>query len=566
MFCDNCGQPLEDGARFCPNCGCDCTATQVIAPSGGATAGGSAAAGRAPGYGEGAPGNGNGMPGSGENMPGSMPGNRWPPENGGAIPRPWTPENMEKAKPPKQPKPPKKKMSKVKKVLLTILILLIIVAGGGTVLYFTSPVRKIQTLLKEEEYVEAVSVYNQKADGNFAWKRLSSPLLGDVITKAAEDFSEGNRTFEEAYACLDAMTELKNTELALEALENLKSLESTNDALDTFEEAEGYYEKGDYISALKEYAQVTEDAPNYGEVQNRMAECREAYKKDIMAKVAEPSGQEGYQQAVAMLDIALEVMPEDVDFKARKEALETEYLALVKQDAMTAANEAINGGDYVQAMNSIQGGLRVLPEDAELLGMLASTKTTYEDTVIAAADELVAAGNYEGAMQTVKSAVDTLSDSERLNTKYAEIESGKPVRLCDLKLVESSGDNFVQVTEQTVTSDTFGNIYSPGNLFIFRIKPYSEGEYAKYYLGGEYQTLVMTLAVEEGDADSKEGTSFTIYDGNDQILYTAGALTRTSTPARVEINVSGQEWLYFRAVPEGWNCVSPLMADLVLYK
>ncbi len=46
----------------------------------------------------------------------------------------------------------------------------------------------------------------------------------------------------------------------------------------------------------------------------------------------------------------------------------------------------------------------------------------------------------------------------------------------------------------------------------------------------------------------------------------AGMLTRTSTPVQVELNVSGQEWLYFRMVREERYNGSPLMADPVLYK
>ncbi len=512
MYCKNCGATINGTSKFCPKCGKPVSVQPQSAPE----------------------------------------------------PEPYFTDNNYSEVYEDEFVPVKKKKKKVKWILIGVLVLVVLLAGGGAVAYATSPPSQVVKALNNGEYANAAEIYNEEVAGNFIWRWLSTRMLENFLDSTVTDYESGELTYEEAVARFNALSALGSETISASASEYLERISILQDSQEAFEEAESLYSEGEYMEAAELYAQVSEDSSLYEEAQTKLDECHDLYVAEVLEMTSDPVSQSDYRSCLSIVNIAVDVFPEDEDLLRRQADLEEGYQTLVKSDAMSEANEAVASSDYESAISVLEDALEVLPEDSELTSMLNSARSAYEESIVSQANTLVDNGDYDGALALLSEALGVLPDSETLSQLYDTTEANQPVKLSSLKLSESSG-RYELITDQVVTMDTLGNTYNPGNLYRFWG---GDGGYVKYYLGGAYTTLRLTLAVSDEDEDRLEPTTLTIYGDNDVILYTSGELTRTSTPQTVSVDVTGQNWLYIRSGGDSSYryAVSLLVADPILYK
>ena len=129
---------------------------------------------------------------------------------------------------------------------------------------------------------------------------------------------------------------------------------------------------------------------------------------------------------------------------------------------------------------------------------------------------------------------------------------------------------YSQLTGDTMVSDTVGNTYTTENLFEIGSGGAYSGKFtppfATYYLGGKYTGLTLTIAVKGSSWSS--AAKFSILDGNDNVLYETGTITRQFVPQELEIDVTGLEWIKFRLVENNQmeDNVVILMSDATFVK
>lgn len=442
--------------------------------------------------------------------------------------------------------------------------ILLALAGGSAYLFFSSPAYELSEELKDGNYEDAVELYNNEISDSAIQSALSTYILSRHMESLKKNLSDEDISYAEAFSAISALQKLDDKEIASKTRENMDEISKINKAQTAFSAAENYYKQENYSGAIQQYQQITEDMPNYKDAQTKLEECKQKYKADVMSKTASLSTLEEYKRGISILQIAANTFPEDQEIRQRKSEIESAYLVQLKQDTMEQVNAAIDVGDYSKALNLLKNVDAKLASDADISSMYDSTVTAYETDVINRAVSLSSEGKYGDALQLIKQASAQLPNSSKLTTVYQNINDERPVKLNELKISESN-EAFVHITEQVITEDTLGNIYNPGNLFAIDDR-YAHGGYAKYYLGGAYQKLSFLLAVSDENPDDKDWAALTVYGNEDQILYTSNSLTRTSVPRQVEIDVSGYDWLYFRADSDSYWAVTLLIADPVLYK
>lgn len=461
------------------------------------------------------------------------------------------------------PPPKKKKKGKKKWVALLILILVVLLAGGTGAVYWTAPANQVVRALNSGEYASAVEIYNEDVAGNFLWRGLAARMLSGFAEDTLSAYNSGDLTYEETAARLNALSSFNDEELSRLALSSLTELAALENSQMAYEEAEALYAAGEYVDALELYTEVAESSPVYEDAQDKLNLCKTLYIADVLEKTADPESQSDYRQMLQMIDLAVSVFPDDTELLQRQNELTQGYQALVKSEAMTSASDAVADGNYETAFSVLQSALKTLPDDSDLKNLLSSAQSSYEDSIVSQVDALVSSGDYDSALSLLTAAKNVLPSSTVISDLYDTTKTNQPVALSSLKITESGG-NYALVTDQVVTTDTIGNIYSPGNLYQFWG---GSGGYVKYYLGGEYTTLQFTLAVSDGDEGRLNPTELTVYGNNDEILYTSGELTRTTTPQTVSVNIAGQNWLYIRSSGSSYyHDVSLLVADPMLYK
>ena len=541
MFCKSCGAELRQGAKFCPKCGTPVTVQQ------------SEPAAQQPNLQQ---------PNRQQN--GQRPNRQqtqapdFPPPRQGEEPAGGYPGEYP------QPESPRKKRKKGKIIAIVVVVLVLALAGTGAYLFLTSPAYRSAQALGKGEYGQAVELYNTGVADSAIQRWYADERFSREIDAIAQKADTGELTYDQAAEALAPFFQLDNETLSTLAQESAETLTRLNQGQSTFENAQALMEDGEYVQALEEFDQVPADDPHYEEAQRQKDACKQAYKTDILTKTAEPASLEDYRQFLTMVELALETLPEDGELLQRQTELSSGYTGQVKSEALSAANEAISAGEYTQAFALLEDALAVLPEDADLQALKTSAENGYVAAVQQQVSELTQAGDYDTALSILEDAQATLPGNGTLTELYNSTNAAKPVRLCDIKLSESN-DKYQQIVEQVVTEDTLGNIYNPGNLY--KIWHTGDDGDAKYYLGGEYTTLRLTLAISDEAPDEKNSSTFTIYGDDNAILYTSGPLDRATAPIVVEVDVSGTQWIHIRAESdEYWENVRLLMINPVLYR
>lgn len=224
------------------------------------------------------------------------------------------------------------------------------------------------------------------------------------------------------------------------------------------------------------------------------------------------------------------------------------------------AQDAIDDRDYEAAMKLIRTALEDFPRNEQLSSL-------YVQAVKSQVTAYKASNLYDKALVLLEDAQEVVKENADIENLYEEIKKNMPDKLCDLKIVDSDREEqYTQIIEQTITQDTLGNVYDPGNLFLLKVNWKDAGGYAKYHLGGKYTSMGLTIATSDENPDDKNPTVFSVFGDGDKILFTSGEMTRTSEPVTVAIDVSGQDWLHIRVESTEYDSVGILMANPVLFE
>ena len=146
--------------------------------------------------------------------------------------------------------------------------------------------------------------------------------------------------------------------------------------------------------------------------------------------------------------------------------------------------------------------------------------------------------------------------------------SPNEVELCSMSVTDSHFYN--HINEAKLVKDTVGNIHTTGNLFALGSGGSYTGQkkppFATYYLGGQYSTLTLNIAIDANSGSSE--AYFMIYDENDNILYQTDYIGRQFAPQQLNLDVSGMEWITFKLVEESQmdNNVVMLLSNPIFHK
>ena len=206
----------------------------------------------------------------------------------------------------------KKKISKSKKAMVSFLVVLIVCvasAAGIGIPYLSSNEYKINQAMNQGDYDEALSVYQDKADGK------PSKLLDRVLKKRLSNLKTNfeNESVDYSMACkeLDTIEKMKLTSVSQD-LSNVKDyIIKLNKSRTSFQSAEEMFSKGDYEGAVSKYMQVIETDRNFAAAQERLSESKAKFKEAVLSKSADFAKEGRYIDAVEKLEAALNILPDD---------------------------------------------------------------------------------------------------------------------------------------------------------------------------------------------------------------------------------------------------------------
>ncbi len=462
------------------------------------------------------------------------------------------------------------KLTKKQKILFASIAAALIIAIAGALILINvifTPEKKLVDYLADGSFDEALDYYSD----TYIDDERDTDKLVEALNKRIEtlktDCGSGAITCDRATEELDTIDAMDIPEMddtiysAREFVGNVRMSE------ENYNQGNTYFEAEEYKTAIEYYKLVVEGTPYYSDAQEKMKTATENYKTDIFARADACAEKEDYKQAIEILEESGELLPEDEEIAEKLDDYKKKYTDKVCTDAVANADSKIAAEDYAEAIRILDEAIVEVGEDSRLTSKKSDTQTKYENYVIAKADSYVAQNNYSGAFSVINEALVIMPDNKKILDKKEQIEAVMPMGLDDLKVSEC--DHFEQVTDLVVTHDVVGEVYSPGNLFI--ISAYDDGwgggysGYGKFFLSGSYTTLSGYIAV--ADTSDVGECVLTVYGDDDKILYTSPVLSRTTSKIKVDIPVSGVQWINVKLTVNGSSSdMDVLLSEFYLYK
>ena len=289
---------------------------------------------------------------------------------------------------------------KNKKPYIFALLLLVICLVSGIYIYASNPVRQLQRYLDNDDYTNAIIVYNDKIHGGSDEATFNTIFL-EHITTTTDSWMEEEIDYKEAAALLEIIEGIDNPDISKKATikKEFILLEGENSELHL--KAEESYSSKDYIGAMGIIKTIN---PEYSQVDSANA-LYDTCKEIILAQVANPSTVEEFENGIALLDECL-VKVDEPAFVEKKQFLETELVIFKNIVSIIENAETLyNNGDFKEAFESISNGINKYPDRDQLKEAQEIFIQTYIATVAMDVKTACESEDYKKALSILDTAI-----------------------------------------------------------------------------------------------------------------------------------------------------------------
>lgn len=545
-YCTSCGKELNDRAKFCTGCGTKC-AVEIednIQP---------AQIPQEPPQGE--------LPNAESACREAVPANDATPEEkvGQEDPIPQV-EPEQQSEPITPPVKKKKPIPKGKIILFSIIgVVLVVVITAAVLLFrwYTSTEQQVLRALDAGDYDTAVVIMEKDASANES-KSLADQL-NERITNIKTGFVDGTIEYASAMMELDTIEKLKVDGVSAELNAVQIYIDNLNESRTNFATAESFYTTGDYAEAIANYRLVIEDDANYAAAVEKLTDAVNKYRDAILAKAKEYADAELYSDAVALLNEALEIIPNDTKITEQIRIYEKDNAEKLKADALETAAGYAKNVDYLNAFKALTSVMKSQATDAELVSAYNKYCDQYAAQIISEVDLKVSEKDFDGAISLLNTALRELPGNEKLSEKLDMVEAKAPISITSLKEINS--DIWGKWNEGTA-SDPFGNDYTSACNYV-HIKRWDQTKsYVEYRLYGKYSTLTGVIA-PHADNDEEKVSCLQVYV-DDELVYTSPEIGRKTDAISFSVDITGAEYIKIVIQRESWSC-SVILSDVQLW-
>lgn len=413
---------------------------------------------------------------------------------------------------PIQSQEPTKQKKKIKKapIILALIAGILIVSGAcGFIWYNNSDIVEFHELIIDEDYEEAVELYNDDIVDSWIMKPLVDSEIFDLLDSVYQDFNLDEISYEDASGFFEEFSSLDDNDLSEKAEFNYEIVENIKVNLEIVEEAEAEYESGNYLEAINLYKKVDENLADYETVLDKFEEAKTKYKEEILSETASSATVADCEEGIELVDFALSVLTDDLDLLERKSELQYAYSALVKSNSIESINNLLFGGDYEGAIDLLNQILDVLPEDEDFIYLYDSTIKEYKYCINITVEVYVDSNNYSLAISYLEAALEVLPDDTDLSDLLIETQEAAE------KLYEEL-DEIVDIDLTTLSAaiayyEVNNMILNPDNYLGKTVK--MTGTFAVYEDVTTGNVYCAILIMDETNSNT-QGIEFILADGS----------------------------------------------------
>ncbi len=424
MFCIVCGAKLNEGARFCHQCGS-------------------------------------------------------PVRN---ITNPYKREEIEKSDSAKKVK----KKNKIKRIII-ILVLLLLLAGIGVcgAMWYFNPIQDINRALNNNDIETAQKIYSEfKSEIR---EDDIVDILTKKVNGIWEDFQNNQKEYSIVTVEIQSIKNIGIDKINDTINKRMEDINQLNNSRVAYESANTYMKERNYANAIAQYNLVIESDSNYESAMNKLSEALGLYKAEIENSISESLEAENYENAISILQNALVILPNDTDLTIKLSLVQSSYNEKIKKDAINSASNYANNQEWSNAIKVTKEALDKINDDIELQNAYDVYVQTYIKDIINQSEELVLNKEYGNALALLEKVHKEYPDYSVLGDKMEEIENRKPILLSELVPVNGGidwnkgtpTDTFGNTYSTALNYDIWNGeveyrLYGEYSTFSFSIAPYKD--------------------------------------------------------------------------------------------
>lgn len=302
-----------------------------------------------------------------------------------------------------------------------------------------------------------------------------------------------------------------------------------------------YYDRGDYEQAINTLKMVEDDSSYYVDAQRLLADAVDKYRDNLMG-IANTYVEKGdYKLAIDILNAGLLVIPNDTGLLLAIDEHSAVYKTIVRTSAIENAESSAGDMDYASALLSIKGVIDELGGDPELASLYNSYADAFREDALNRAELELQNASYENAVQIIQSALVVLPSDAELTSFAAECETYAPVYLVeDIDyLTRTNSDLSAELMiEHTALTDYDGN--SIFGHCIFHNNSTADWHPASitFDLAGEFKSFCGTLVLP-AEFKHTSYSAFVYVYGDDRLIYQSPSMTSGFHTEDFAVDVSG---------------------------
>lgn len=260
-------------------------------------------------------------------------------------------------------------LSNTKKAVLVATVALIVFSITG-VFYIAKRaiLDKFGASLNNNDYVAASNYYTklmEKSRGEA--NKLIVEKIDDIFSRYSDDKISSSDAVDELKQLANINSNaLENIEVALEDFKNIKISEAY------FEAGEEYYSKSEFENAIVNYYSVTKVDKHYKEAQKKLKLCIDKYTSNQIKEADNLMKEEKYDGAIELMQYGLQLLKNNTNLQNKLNYYKAKKFEAFKEDIYLEANDLKAEGDYV-------GAIQVIKDALEFYGQIDELKKKHDE-------------------------------------------------------------------------------------------------------------------------------------------------------------------------------------------
>ena len=302
-----------------------------------------------------------------------------------------------------------------KKIGIIIGIAVILIIGAVFGLTRDTSVKDCISYLENNNYQEAISLYNESISGKAKKEQTINPLLENEINENFELYCQNITTYDAILSNLIVISEINNSflsELAKSKIDILSSLETSRII---FEEGMDSFNGEDYIAAIEDFLKVSSISEFYDDSQVQINSSVERIIEPLSGVTSSAEAENG----ILLVEKAIGLLP---DNKSLKECLKI----LIRVSASDKAEKYVEENDYKNAFTTLNDALNRLPADEELSSKLEGFIAEFKTKIFDEASKSASENDYSSVFTIIENAINIVPDEvlvTKLNEYHSEFET-----------------------------------------------------------------------------------------------------------------------------------------------